>query len=300
MLELFANNLLPVFLAAGAGYVLAARFRLDARPVSQVAFYLFAPCLVFQVIIDSELRDDALLRMAGLALASLLAVALLAGLVAWRIGWPRRTVAALILVVLLPNTGNFGLSTTLFAFGDAGLAQASVFFVISAILTFTVGVFVASMGRSGLGSALRGLVRVPAVWSVMIAMIVTRSGWSLPLPAARTVELFSAASIPLFLVVLGMQLQGRGVKGPVGPLALAGGMRLLGGAAIGLVLASLIGLEGAARQAGVLQSAMPSAVICIVLATEYDVEPALVTSAVFATTLAAPLTLTPLLAYLGA
>jgi predicted permease len=45
---------------------------------------------------------------------------------------------------------------------------------------------------------------------------------------------------------------------------------------------------------------MPSAVICIVLATEYDVEPTFVTSVVFLTTLLSPLSLTPLLAYLGA
>ena len=77
------------------------------------------------------------------------------------------------------------------------------------------------------------------------------------------------------------------------------GLRLLGGVAVGLVLAKLLGLDDVARQAGVLQSAMPSAVITIVLATEYDVEPALVTSVVIITTLLSPLTLTPLLAYLG-
>jgi predicted permease len=45
---------------------------------------------------------------------------------------------------------------------------------------------------------------------------------------------------------------------------------------------------------------MPTAVITIVLATEYDVEPALVTSVVMLTTLASPLVLTPLMALLGA
>ena len=49
-----------------------------------------------------------------------------------------------------------------------------------------------------------------------------------------------------------------------------------------------------------LESAMPTAVLCTVLATEYDVEPVFVTTAVVATTLFSPLVLTPLLAYLGA
>ena len=44
---------------------------------------------------------------------------------------------------------------------------------------------------------------------------------------------------------------------------------------------------------------MPSAVITLVLATEYDVEPGFVTSVVFLTTLVSPLTLTPLMRLLG-
>ncbi len=45
---------------------------------------------------------------------------------------------------------------------------------------------------------------------------------------------------------------------------------------------------------------MPSAVVNIVIATEYDVEPEFVTGAVLVTTLLSPLSLTPLLAALGA
>jgi predicted permease len=45
---------------------------------------------------------------------------------------------------------------------------------------------------------------------------------------------------------------------------------------------------------------MPSAVICIVIASEYDAEPAFVTSVVVLTTLLSPVTLTPILSFLGA
>ena len=69
---------------------------------------------------------------------------------------------------------------------------------------------------------------------------------------------------------------------------------------VGVLLAELFGLEGPSRQAGITQAGMPSAVITIILATEYDVEPEFVTSVVFATTLLCPITLTPLLGYLGA
>jgi predicted permease len=300
MLRLFADNLLPVFLAAGAGYLVTALWKLDPRPLARVAFNVFAPCLVFQVIVDSRLPGEEFVRMAGFALTVLLTVAAAAGLAARLMGWARPMTAAVILVVLLPNAGNFGLPASMFAFGEDGLAQASVFFVMGALLSFTFGVFVASMGRASLGPAIVGLLKVPAIWSIAVAFLTLRMGWSLPLPLSRTVQMFSDASIPCFLVILGMQLYGNGWRGPVRPLALAAGARLVLSPAIGLVLVGLFGLAGPARQAGVLQAAMPAAVINIVLATEYDVEPQFVTSAVFATTLLSPITLTPLLSYLGA
>jgi len=83
-------------------------------------------------------------------------------------------------------------------------------------------------------------------------------------------------------------------------LLLATGMRLLGGLGAGLTLAPLFGLSGMAYNAGILESSMPTAVLATILATEYDAEPAFVTTAVFVSTLLSPLTLTPLLLVLGA
>lgn len=300
MTQLFANNLLPVFLAAAAGYLLSAALRVDARPLAHVGFHVFSPCLVFQVIVDSDLPGGDVLRMISFAGTTLLLLAGVAALAGRWLRWPRTLIAAVVLAVLLPNAANFGLAVVHFAFGEAGLAQASVFFLTSAVLTFTVGVFVASLGRASLGNALLGLIKVPAIWAVALAVLTVQSGFELPSPVYRTVELLAQACIPVFLVILGMQLHGKGVKGPAGPVAFAVAMRLAGGCAAGLLLAWAFGLEGTALQAGVLEAAMPSAVICIVLATEYDVEPAFVTSVVFLSTLLSPLTLTPLLLYLGA
>ena len=294
------ENLLPVFLAAGAGYLLAVRGRIDPRPLAQVAFYILAPCLIFRIITQNHLTAGSMLRMGGFALATLGVLAAATALVARVMRWPRSVTAAVTLVVLLPNAGNFGLSVNLFAFGDRGLAEASVFFVTASIVTYTVGVLIASLGQAGIGEALAGLPRVPTIWAVIVAFVMVRTGGSLPFAVERTVDLLADACIPVFLVVLGMQLVGARWRGRLGPLALAAGMRLGVSVALALGMAAVFGLHGPARQAGLLQAAMPSAVINIILASQYDLEPGFVTSAVLITTVLCPLTLTPLLAILGA
>ena len=189
-------------------------------------------------------------------------------------------------------------SANLLAFGADGLTYASLFFVVSSIVTYTAGVMIASLGRTDLRSAALGLTRVPALWAVVGALALRELHATLPAPAAHAVSLLAQACIPTFLVILGIQLRGANLRGPLRPMLLASGLRLAGGAAAGLVLAPALGLTGAARQAAVLQSAMPTAVITTIIAIEYDVEPALVASVVLLTTLLSPFTLTPLLAAL--
>jgi predicted permease len=299
LLRLFVENLLPVLIVAAVGYALAATVRPDARAISHIAFSVFAPCLIFQLIVDHPVPVGALLRMFGFTFVTLFALGAIAFGAARALGWSRTMTSALVLTVTLPNAGNLGLSTNLLAFGPEGLTQASLFFLASSMVTYTFGVFVASLGRAGLGEALLGMLRVPAIWGMALAFALNAADRSLPGPLSVSVKLLADACIPTFLVILGMQLHAARSARPSAPLALAVGLRLAGGAAAGLAVAALFGLEGAARQAGVLQAAMPTAVITVILATEYDVEPAFVTGVVFVSTLLSPLLLTPLMALLG-
>lgn len=298
LLALFSQNLLPVFLTAGAGWLIAVTLRPDPRPISQVALYVLAPCLIFEIVLQNAVAPGALLRMMGFAIVCLAIPGLAAfGLARWR-RWPRTRTSALVLCVLLTNAGNYGMSVVMLAFGERALAQAGFFFLGSAIVSYTAGIFVASMGRAGLRASTLGLLRMPTLWAVVLAFAMGALHWTLPGPAASSVHLLASACIPVFLLVLGMQLRGARLHGPVRPLLAAAGLRLLGGAATGWLLAPVFGFTGAARQAGVLQAGMPSAVIATILATEYDVEPGFVTSVVLLTTLLSPLTLTPLLSWL--
>ena len=65
-----------------------------------------------------------------------------------------------------------------------------------------------------------------------------------------------------------------------------------------LGIGRLVGLQGAAFQAGVLQASMPTAVITTILALEFDALPDSVTSVVFVSTLLSPFTVTLMIAYL--
>ncbi len=300
LLSLFANNILPIFIGAGAGFLLSKFLKIDPRGISNVTFYILIPALIFNLLTSSSLESEEIFRVVTIAVLGVLLI----GALAWGIGkalkFERRLLVALLLVTMFGNTGNFGLSVNLFAFGESSLAYASLYFVTVTTLTSTLGIVLASLGTSSLKDALRGLVRVPVLYAVLAAVIFNLAEWRLPLPIDRAVSLLGDATIPMLILMLGIQLQNSQWDGRMLALGVSNSLRLVVSPLLALALSLFLGISGPAMQAVVTQSGTPTMVMTTLLATEYDVEPSFVTGAVFISTLLSPLTLTPLLAYLGA
>jgi predicted permease len=297
---LFINNLFPILLAAGAGFLVARYLGVTPRSVSRVVFYIFSPCLIFTLLTSGRLNGDDITQMVSFAAASVLIMGAITAIIAYALKLKRSIRVALLLTVMFGNAGNFGLSLNLFAFGEDAVAYAGIFFVTSAILVYTLGVVLASWGKSNLRSALTGVFKFPVIYAVILALIFNFLDWQLPLPLDRTISLLSDAAIPVMIVLLGIQLYNSKLSKDAIPVGLSNLLRLVVSPVLAIGLAALFRLEGTAYQAGVLETAVPTAVLTTVLGTEFDIEPALVTTAVVTSTLLSPLTITPLLAFLGA
>ena len=298
LLELFASNILPILLVASLGFLIQKVLNLNPRPLSQVTFYILSPALVFTLLISAEIRGGQVLSMAGFAVALVLLTLGVSFAIGKILGLKGKRSAAFLLTATFMNAGNYGLSLNGFAFGDLGLALASIYFVVTVMMTNSLGVYIAARGSGSALQALKGLAKVPAVYAIPIALTFRNLGLTLPPAINRPLELLSLATIPIMLLLLGMQIAKAGIPPHRKLLSVSVVIKLLVAPAIALLIAPLFGLEGLARDVGVLQSAMPTAVITTIIAIEYDAEAAFVTGAVLVTTLLSPFTLTPLLAVL--
>jgi predicted permease len=299
LLDIFTNNLLPVLLLAGAGFALGKALNVNSRPLGQVVFYVFSPILVFDLITSSQLPPGKIVLIMGFAASLMLIAASLAFLAGKLLRLERAALMAVILTTLTGNNGNYGLPVIAFAFGQEALAYASIYFVTSVIMLNSLGVFIASLGHMRPKDALLGLVKVPAIYAIILGMIFVRIGWVLPASLQHTITLAAGAAVPCMLILLGLELQRAEWSRNLRALSIPVFLRLIAGPIIALALASIFGLPDPARQAGVTEAGMPSAVMTTVVATEYNLEPSLVTAIVFITTILSPLTLTPLLYFLG-
>lgn len=298
LLAIFASDILPIFLIAGVGFLLARYLGASVTTLSHTVFYALIPCLVFNLLLTSRMTGLQFGRLALLSVLILAAMGLIARVAAVPLGLSRPELSAFLLVVMFSNTGNYGLPVVLFAFGPAALAQATAFFVAGSLLTYTIGMVVAASGRRGIRGALKRIVSVPAIYAVAAAAVMSTAGLQMPAALMRPITLLSDAALPTMILVLGMQLER--AQRPERPSAVlvAVVLSLVVAPFVALGLTSFIGLSGAARQAGVILASMPVAVVTTILAVEFEIAPSFVTSAVFVSTLLSPLTLTPLIAYL--
>jgi predicted permease len=298
LLGVLYNVLAPIFLIIGLAVLLDRRFALEPRVFSRAVIYLFSPCLVFGGIARSELKADELRQILAMAALSTLLIAL--------VGWgetrlfriDRKLASGFMLSVVLVNAGNYGLPLNDFAFGQGGMQRAIVFFVVTAMISNTLGVYLASRGAASVRRSLLNVLTVPLPYAAVLGFLFNITGVTLPLPLNRAVTILGQAAVPGMLIVLGLQLSRTSVRGRVAPILLATITRLGVAPLIAIALATLLGLSGLTRQVSILQASMPTAAMAGVLATEFGSDAEFTSAAILISTLMSIVTLSILLSLL--
>jgi len=296
LLPIFGQTVLPVFLVAAVGWVLARSFHLDGRTMGRVLFYGASPALVFRSLYEMELSPAALREMLLIAVLVMGLTAVLGWLAG--VGLPRQERAAVTLVSGISNNGNMGLPICFFAFGEPAVSLASFYYVVSAVLTNTMGNVIASAGTAPIRDAFGQVLRLPMLYAAVAGLVMGQFEIPLYTGVYRAIDLLAGAAIPVMLILLGVQLRNTPLFQRRRGVFRASAVRLLGGPLLAVLFASLLGITGLERNVVIVQAAMPTAVVTSVLATEFDTAPHLVAASIVTSTLFSMLTLSVILTLL--
>lgn len=153
LFSIFTTAILPIVAIAAVGFILGSLRDIDADPLSTVTVYVLTPALVFHSLATTSLGGDTLLKVIAAVVVFLLAMVALAEGVSRLIGEVEPIHSALVFTSTFPNSGNYGIPLSEFAFGEVGRAIAVVYLAGQSVVIYTVGVYVASRGGSrGLGA----------------------------------------------------------------------------------------------------------------------------------------------------
>ncbi len=294
-MTVFIQVVLPVLLVFGAGYLLQKLAKLDLKSVSTVALYIMLPCLVFKTFYNAELNGEYVMMLV-FSILLLVSILVINKIVAKVKGYDASMESGLILSTAFMNSGNYGAPIILFAFGEAGFVYSVSFLVLQAIIMNFFGVYYAARGKSGLRMAIVSVLKMPPTYAVIVALIMNLGSLKMPGNLMSSVELLANASIPMVMVVLGMQLAGISIKNmDWSKVSYASIVRLIASPAIAFGLTLFLPMSDLMASVLIVSAAMPSAATTTIYAVQFDSKPELVSSITLMTTLLSVVTIPILL-----
>jgi len=290
------SNVILLFLCLAAGVVLRATGRVPDNAHQAINGFIInisLPALTLLQIHGIHLQRDLLfpILMPWLMFAAV-------GTSIWLIGRQFRltpaTTGALILTAGLANTSFVGVPMIESFYGSAYMAigllidQLGTYLVLS-----TLGIAIAcfcSRGSASVGEVARRVATFPPLIALVAALLLMPVTY--PPVVSDILQRLGGTLAPLALVSVGMQLRLGVLRGNLSPLALGLGFKLL---LAPLVLAvfylELLGKTGTVTHVTLFEAAMGPQIGGAIVATQYGLNPPLVTLMVGIGSLAAFLTL---------
>ncbi|GBG95692.1 membrane protein [Ligilactobacillus salitolerans] len=299
----FEQVMLPVLLIFLVGFIFQKIFRLEIKPLSTVAIYLLLPFLVFKTFYEAHL-DQGFLDVVWtslLIMGALLILGIILGIIIGKVfHYDRQKLCGFLLATVFPNSGNYGVPIIIFAFGQRGVEYAMAIMVFHNILMGVVGVYIAAAanqsGKQGIKAAGLAILKQPMNYVIIPAILLNLYQIKLSANLMKSVNMIGNITIPLIMLILGMQLAGVTVgKVSLGNVSLAMVMRLLVSPFLAYVICTIFGLSTIITAVIVLMAAMPSAANTTMYAIQFDADPDFVSTCTLISTLCSIGTLTVLL-----
>ena len=165
---------------------------------------------------------------------------------------------------ILPNTGNMGIPICLFAYGELGMGIAASISSLVVLLHFTLNIFLAKRSFD-----FQTIFKSPSFYAIIIAVLLLYFEEPIPQFVMNTVMLLAYGMIVMILMSLGVALTQMKVFSFKDALITSTG-RVIIGPIIGFIVIKIFNLTGVSAGVVLIQSSMPSAILCYLVASMYS------------------------------
>ena len=258
------------------------------KVLTTVVYYFFLPAMVLEVLWTADIGLQSL-QYTALAVASILFGMLCLWLVGSLFKFEHRCLGAIILAAAFPNVTYLGLPVLEQTFGSwARSVVIQIDLFAASPLLFTLGVAVVrhyGKDTSDIRQPAWSFLNVPPFWAAGIAVLLNLNGLVAPIWLTVTLKLLSGAVVPLMLFSLGLALSWKAVRVRnipyIVPVVV---IKMILMPLFAIVLVDQLAMANNYKAAAVLDLAMPSMVLGIVLCDRYQLDSSLYAMAVTVTT----------------
>lgn len=265
----------------------------DAPILNKIVINLAIPSLIFLSLYTEDLTS-----ISSISVITLLSV--LIGIMCSFLAYifsriqnlQSRTKWSVIVTSSMYNSGFLGYPVVLGVFGSAGLVRAIFFDLGNTILFVIFGIILILHFGGSYKNVTRRAILFPPLWGVILGVTFNLLKIPLGFIPYSVIDYLSGAAIPLIMISLGITLEFQEVKNYLGLASFVSLMRIVISPLIAFILITALGWSGLNSSVTILEAAMPSAMLALVLAITYDLDVHAATAAIFLSTTLSLISLT--------
>lgn len=289
------TTIVSIILMIGLGFVLKKIDFLAEDAVgtlNKLVMNILMPCMIFSALYSADLNMISELGILPIVIiCSSFITGIIAFLILKKLNYPDKKLWSVLVTVMIANTAFMGYPVNLGIFGHTGFLRA-IFCDIGTMILFLLLSFILIIKFGGtIKTALRKILLFPPLWAIILGISLNMFNIPIGDILDTTINYLGDGAIPLIMIALGLSIDLSGLKRSKAMVGFTSLFKLVVFPAIALVVLSVIGLSGMDFTVGVIEAAMPSGMLSLLLSVTYKLDYELTSDCILMNTLFSLITL---------
>ena len=288
-------TIISIVLMIGLGYFLKRIDFLsekDIDPLNKIVMYILMPCMIFSALYSA---DMSLLPTLGILPFVILTASIGSGVISYivlkRLHYDDKKIWSVLVTVMIANTAFMGYPVNLGVYGQPGFLRA-IFCDLATTCMFLLLSFVLVLKFGGtVKRAFREILLFPPLWAVVLGISFNLLNIPIGPVLDKTVNYLADGAIPLIMISLGLSIELGGLARSKAMVIFTSIVKLGVFPLIALIVVSLLGLTGLQHDVGIIEAAMPSGMLSLLLAITYKLDYELTSDCILINTVISLITL---------
>ena len=277
------------------GYVLKRMDFLSVDNVgsfNDIVIYILLPCMIFSAIYSADL---SLIPKLGILPFVILASSFITGLISYvilkRFNLSDKKLWSVLVTVMIANTAFMGYPVNLGIYGNDGLLNA-IFCDIATMVIFLILSFVLVLKFGGtIKKAVRKIALFPPLWAIILGLSLNILNIPIGDVLDNTINYLADGTIPLIMLSLGLSIDLSGLARNRFAVVFTSIIKLLVFPLFAFVIVNLIGLVDLQYSVSIVEAAMPSGMLSLILSITYNLDYELTSDCILINTVISLITL---------
>jgi len=274
-----------IFIALGFFAKHIFKNKLDEKTLVYISIYFLQPFLILWGFSNKKI-DFSVIKVPLIFLFIILIILIFALIFGKFLYKDQKDRSIFIVTSIIGNTGNLGIPIGLLLFGTQSVIYTTFINIVNIFLVFIVGVFFYSLGNYSLKDSIKNIFKLPAIWFVILAIILNISNFKYPTEFELTLKMGAYSTMVIQLFIFGLYLRNVKIKSiDIKLLASVVSFKFLFIPLFAMFILKYFNLEKFLYNIILLELIVPIAVMNVNLASLYECKPDKVAFLTFATSL---------------